>query len=132
MGIAKAGKCRHFNGIQHKVCEAGVSYDSLPRNERGGLVLPCIQPECQFTCDKYEEPTPEEIAADEEWMRQRMEMHEKVAVVVAPIRKEYKGRSGRGTITCPCCGGNLHWSISGYNGHMHGRCETEGCISWME
>jgi hypothetical protein len=132
MGVRKSGQCKWFNGIQNKVCKAGVSYDSLPRNERGVIVLPCIQPECQSNCDKYEEPTAEEIAADEEWMRQRMEMHRKVGEVIIPIRKEYKGRSGNGTITCPCCGGNLHWSISGYNGHMHGRCETAGCVSWME
>lgn len=35
-------------------------------------------------------------------------------------------------IECPVCKGRLHLSQSAYNGHVHGKCETEGCVSWME
>jgi len=28
--------------------------------------------------------------------------------------------------------GALHYSVASYNGHMHGRCETEGCVAWMQ
>lgn len=30
------------------------------------------------------------------------------------------------------CGGKLHLSQSSYNGHVHGKCETPDCVSWME
>jgi hypothetical protein len=36
-------------------------------------------------------------------------------------------------IDCPTgCGGKLHLSQSSYNGHVHGQCTTNGCVSWME
>ncbi len=38
----------------------------------------------------------------------------------------------RGVVECPCCKSRLHLSQSSYNGHVHGKCETEGCVSWME
>ena len=38
----------------------------------------------------------------------------------------------REVVKCPICNGRLHLSQSSYNGHCHGRCETEGCVSWME
>jgi len=37
-----------------------------------------------------------------------------------------------GTIVCPSCGFNLHYSISSYNGHIHGQCERHGCLCWMQ
>lgn len=44
-----------------------------------------------------------------------------------------KGRGGRGEMPCPKCkSGTLHYSVSGYNGHMHGRCSTPDCFVWME
>ena len=37
-----------------------------------------------------------------------------------------------GTITCPKCGGSkLHYSIYGHNGHIHGKCETPGCLDFV-
>ena len=38
----------------------------------------------------------------------------------------------RGVVECPACKGKLHLSQSSYNGHVHGNCETTGCVSWME
>ena len=36
-------------------------------------------------------------------------------------------------IDCPTgCGGKLHLSQAAYNGHVHGKCTTNGCLSWME
>jgi hypothetical protein len=37
-----------------------------------------------------------------------------------------------GTIECPLCQGELRFSISPSNGHMHAACKTEGCIKAME
>lgn len=35
-------------------------------------------------------------------------------------------------IECPACKGRLHLSQAAYNGHVWGKCETKGCVSWME
>lgn len=44
-----------------------------------------------------------------------------------------KGNGGTGQIPCSRCGtGTLHYSVSSFNGHMWGKCSTEGCLSWME
>lgn len=44
-----------------------------------------------------------------------------------------KGRGGMGAVACPCCNsGVIRYSVASYNGHMHGRCSTAGCVSWME
>lgn len=37
-----------------------------------------------------------------------------------------------GVIECPKCNGHLHYSISSYNGHIHGQCETKDCLCWMQ
>lgn len=49
-----------------------------------------------------------------------------------PWKKGAKGCSG--AINCPVCSkpDALAFSRSGYNGHIHARCSTEGCVSWME
>lgn len=40
---------------------------------------------------------------------------------------------GSGQMPCPVCSkGNLKYSRSGYNGHVHARCSTSGCVAWME
>ncbi len=40
--------------------------------------------------------------------------------------------NARGTIECPICKGKLHYTVASLNGHVHGKCETENCLSWME
>ena len=35
-------------------------------------------------------------------------------------------------VECPVCKGRLHLSQSAYNGHVHSKCETRGCLSWTE
>ena len=37
-----------------------------------------------------------------------------------------------GTIECPVCKGRLTWARDRYNGHLHGQCETDGCLRWMQ
>lgn len=45
-----------------------------------------------------------------------------------------KGMGGKAeAIACPVCGsGQLSFTRSGYNGHIHARCSTPSCVSWME
>ncbi|KAF0199011.1 MAG: hypothetical protein FD170_3939 [Bacteroidetes bacterium] len=38
----------------------------------------------------------------------------------------------RGVIECPQCGGQLRYARAKSNGHVHGHCKTEGCLSWMQ
>jgi len=40
---------------------------------------------------------------------------------------------GAGIMNCPICNtGKLKYSRSNYNGHVHARCSTDGCVAWME
>ncbi len=36
-----------------------------------------------------------------------------------------------GTIECPQCKGELQYRRFS-NGHVHGKCKTENCLSWMQ
>ena len=49
------------------------------------------------------------------------------------IREDAAAKNRKqGTVVCPRCGGELGYSISSYNGHIHGQCNTtRGCLSWM-
>ncbi len=41
--------------------------------------------------------------------------------------------SGAGEMDCPVCKtGKLRYARSPYNGHVHARCMTDGCVAWME
>ena len=37
-----------------------------------------------------------------------------------------------GAIECPTCKGRLVWVRDSSNGHLHGQCETDGCLRWMQ
>ncbi|KAB1068191.1 hypothetical protein F6X51_27145 [Methylobacterium planeticum] len=37
-----------------------------------------------------------------------------------------------GEIPCPTCASRLHWARDASNGHVHGQCETDGCLRWMQ
>ncbi|MBE7197744.1 MAG: hypothetical protein INR70_08080 [Parafilimonas terrae] len=37
-----------------------------------------------------------------------------------------------GIIQCPTCKGRLAWIRDSHNGHLHGECETDGCLRWMQ
>jgi hypothetical protein len=51
---------------------------------------------------------------------------------IAPWRKMHRKEDFGEVVECPACKGKLHLRIYKYNGHVHGRCETEGCVAWME
>lgn len=71
----KPGKCIHFRGIQHATCEAGVSMVSI-RDKSQPYRWPCLTLDgrkATTTCDRYREPTSEEIAADEAAWAARIE-----------------------------------------------------------
>ena len=37
-----------------------------------------------------------------------------------------------GSVECPTCKGRLSWRRDNHNGHLHGQCETDGCLQWMQ
>jgi len=84
-------------------------------------------------------------AACPKWIRRTREMGEARAdaksaflarmALVGPVVAAWRKKAPRGkaeVIECPACKGRLHLSQAAYNGHVHGRCETAGCVSWME
>lgn len=87
------------------------------------------------------------LALCPKWIRRTREMGEKRAdafeaamdrmSIVMPVVNDWRikpkpAQDRSEVIECPKCKGKLHLSQSAYNGHVHGRCETEGCVSWME
>jgi hypothetical protein len=120
------------------ICKAGVDLKSMQRVPTGEKQIkwgPCID---GHTLDNPTQYCPH-------WIRRTREMGEKRAnaveksmrqfTVVMPVvdawrKKEPFGKSE--VIECPECKGRLHLSQSSYNGHVHGKCETPGCVAWME
>lgn len=130
--------CKHFRSMgEHDTCEAGVAYGSLtsiPFDQR-----PCFMRDGRVCpgCDKQEFPAPEEIAAeDAEFAALFQRIDTARAAIVEHCGGPWKrGKSGaRGAINCPICKGEntLQFSVSGFNGHIHAGCTTEGCVRWME
>lgn len=126
----KPGRCVHFTGIQNDKCKAGILYADV------GRPIPCItlngkRNDC---CPTYTEPTAEQIAKSEAEFNAAMDRMRKVMPVVAGWRTWKKNHrvAKQEVITCPVCDGRLHLSQAAYNGHVWGKCETEGCIQWME
>jgi hypothetical protein len=56
--------CRHFTGIQHKDCRAGVNYMSVRDTSGKGMAKwPCLDKGATTTCSKRELPTEAEARA---------------------------------------------------------------------
>lgn len=128
-------KCKHFNGTMNKKCDVGVAYETVRevREPGRGFKLPCLL-ECD-NCSKRELVTEAEADVEIEEHKKRFEgtMLARKAIVdfVGPWKK---GQAARGRISCPVCRGEmtLQFSRAGVNGHIHARCSTPDCVSWME
>lgn len=134
-----AGWCIHYR-YQRNVksdeatCEAGVKYSTFPKYSQ----RPCYltdkgesKPDA-LPCEHLRRPTPEEIVLHEQWLNERMNTMGIVMEGIHDWRQKNKGRSHQEVVTCTVCQGRLHLSIAAYNGHVHVRCETVGCVSWVE
>lgn len=149
------GTCVHFNGVQNVLCKRGVSYQvnwpngpkpcikTLHKSANGGTYLaPGEQPsetkpfpgsDKAKPCPHYEEPTSEQVQADRKEMDANIERTLAAIRIASTWRVKPKPAADRNEmVECPVCKGHLHLSQSAYNGHVHGRCETSGCVSWME
>ena len=124
-------KCKHYKApIHNETCEKGVNYVELTGGERARYMrkLPCVKSNLSkdvVACEKYEEYTDEELAEQERESKERWEL---TMQAIAEIKKSGKQR---GQIECPKCKGKLGFTVSGYNGHIWGKCEKENCLSWM-
>lgn len=128
--------CKHYRAMsEHQSCAAGIPYDRFkglrfkerPCFEKRGVAPP--------GCDLAVFPTAEERAEREREMSERFEKIGKARRAIVdhlggPWKKGAPGATGQ--LECPVCGGQLAFSRSGYNGHVHARCSTEDCVAWME
>lgn len=143
------GRCHHFNGVMNECCGAGVNYRALAGIEFGmALVLPCLAEKTFETkrreemnetirqCPKLDRTTHEQAVQEAQEIIAHSDRMAKVMGAAhghAKAAKLGKGHGGRGELPCPTgCGGTLHYSVAGYNGHMHAKCDTKDCVSWME
>jgi hypothetical protein len=135
--------CQHYgrgNGAD-MVCKAGMDISKIrtvAAGERGITWGPCIE--------GHTLPNP--TAYCQHWVRRTREMGEKRADsiarslqmmdIVQPVVSAWRtwtetNRAGKKeAVECPVCKGRLHLSQSAYNGHVWGKCETEGCVAWMQ
>jgi hypothetical protein len=136
--LRKMNVCAHFNGIQHDACDAGVSYSAV--REAGTESTPfrfaCFRDESNgLTCEKAHFPMREEAEAekraDDAAFARHAQAH-RAAHDDAKAKGYGRGHGGNSSLICPLCQGTLRYSVAAYNGHMHARCETTGCVSWME
>lgn len=135
-----AGWCIHYRashgGETFTDCEAGVPFEKW--NGTKFATRPCFLDEKgqskpdAMPCEHLRRPTPDEIADHEVWLAGRMSRIGVVMKAICPWRDAHKNQNFREIVGCPICEGRLHLSIAAYNGHVHGRCETADCVSWME
>jgi len=147
----KKGTCTHFSGVFNERCKRGVGYEINFGGSKPGWFLraPCVRSredlhgnsvphdrrgEVELPCMFREEPTDAQIeSADREF--EDMLRNVKVSLALASgWRVRPKPDADRETtVECPVCKtGRLRMTQSAYNGHVHGRCDTDGCVHWME
>ncbi len=64
----RAGDCKHFTGIQHAACEAGVRYETVRDSTAGPYRWPCLPNNgrpCATACASFQAMTTEEEAAED-------------------------------------------------------------------
>lgn len=142
-------------------CRAGVDYNAVMKRGARMIALPCFKPEPSNMpddgawpmCPKQSFKTTAELDAE---VTEKESMFAEAIpriTIIRPAILKHAGwsddprdndeiplgergvrRGGKiGSFDCPICNkGKLHYTISGYNGHIHARCETSGCVSFME
>lgn len=130
----RKGSCKHFTGIQCEECEAGLNMREVTGGDRFGWAkrMPCFsRNKSEITCKSYAEPTDKELQdKEDEWGK----VIEKLTIVM-PLVNDLKAKNpngGSGVDKCPVCGSKFRYAISPHNNHMHAKCDTEGCIKFME
>lgn len=145
----KAGQCIHYTGCLNPrtpTCKAGINYREHVGGDGFGWVrrIPCHTLKdddisAKVKCDLYQEPSAEEVAADEaktqEHIRKFMTAYTgKVREWREANKWDRKNpKAATGKVPCEVCGiGEIHLNMAAYNGHVWGKCTTEGCVEWVE
>lgn len=136
--------CEHYDpktgGIGQDFCALGCDHSAMMKKAREqGMprTAPCIAGHtCDATsiCPKWERRSLERAEERADAMMKSLLRMELAASVIKKWRTWTKTNKVGKTevIECPACKGRLLLSQSAYNGHVHGKCETEDCLSWME
>lgn len=136
--------CVHYapkpGSLKSDYCALGLDASAaMDRAKKAGEpnMCPCIgghkAADVLALCPKWERRSMEHAEKRADAFEAAMERMDIVMPVVSKWRIKPKPRLDRyEVIKCPKCGGKLHLRQSCYNGHVHGHCETEGCVSWME
>lgn len=126
---------RDMRRVNYATCGAGVEYSTLEH-------LPFDRRPCFLTdkgaskpdaapCAHLRRPTADEMAAYAHRVLSRLNEMSRMFEAIYPWRVQHDGTNYRETVTCPLCGGRLTL-VMHTNGHLDGRCATDGCVRWME
>lgn len=135
--------CQHYGRGKgaDMVCAKGMDLKNMQRVPAGPKEIkwgPCIQghtlPNPHVHCQHWIRRTREMGEQRADAIQAALNRMEIVMPVVAKWRtwKENNRVAKQEVIECPSCKGKLHLSQAAYNGHVHGKCETQGCVAWME
>lgn len=137
--MKRAGTCRYFNGIQHARCDKDLVYRDVVGGPYFGWAnrLPCIasgpvNANARAVCSSFEEPTAADLKADRAAKARAMAMFRQVIPIIESIKREHRGATWTGEVTCPVCRGRLLVAHAGLNGHVSGRCLSTNCLEWQE
>jgi hypothetical protein len=128
-------RCKHYSGNVYcrGPCDAGVNVRERVGGPDDGWLMrsPCFPEHAEkaFACKDFALPTKEELEAEKREQRASLE---RIARARAAILEAGAKPRSAGQLPCPVCErGTLSWSMAS-NGHVHARCTTAGCVSWME
>lgn len=134
--------CIHFTGIHQEICKAGVRYRELVGGPDFGWAckIPCTEAfpgeteraKCSLKSTPTREQAEKEVAEGDNRMAKTLNAM-KLAHQHAKDHGLGRGHGGESEMNCPICKtGELQYAVASVNGHMHARCTTSGCVSWME
>lgn len=130
--------CVHYEPREGKGCAAGQDMQAIrcvPTGPKGLKWGPCIGghelPDPLQHCPKWQRPSQEDAEKHADAMEAIMTRMEIVDPVIGAWKKK-KPIGKTEVIECPACQGRLHLTQSSYNGHVRAKCETEGCVNFIE
>lgn len=149
-GSSRDGWCKHRTAYtkDFKTCKVGVDFHQFQQRKplpvlgpnelfRRGSPLGCMpcsgepnHEEAAKVCPQFTAWTPEECA---ERKRDTEERFGRIGTIRGAILENINATGiFSGDIPCPSCkSGTVSYSQAS-NGHVHARCSTANCASWME
>ena len=128
--VESAGRwwCQHRTPYskEYEVCKAGIDF-----RQWGMRCEDCSgENRNKPNCEQYSPCTNDEWAERERKIDERFNRIGKVRSAIAKTIQSTGDTVGE--IDCPYCSGCVRYTQSSYNGHIHARCSTDGCVAWME